>query len=271
MKSVEDIIQKDKPIVSNIKYTITKIKEKENCVIFFLDNNEKITVSIENYFKYKDLKGFDETIYSSLKDEEKILLAYNGSLRKLSIKDHSEKQIKDYLFKNYDLSYQEVISIINKLIKYDLINDDRFCQSRINYLSSSYSYKQIKAKLIKDGINDELINKYLVVDEENEEAKALKIANKYLSTIKNKSVNLTKHSILSKLIQNGYSVDISKKVTNSLIINGDNELEILNKEYNKALNKYSKKYSDYELRNKIYSYLLSKGFNGDDIKEVINL
>lgn len=271
MKSVEELLNKNKLEVKNIKYTIIKTKDKDNCVVLYLDNNEKLNVSIENYFKYKDLKGFDDNIYNLLKDDEKFLLAYNSVLRKLSNKDYSKKQIIEYLIKNRCLSNSEAMIIVDKLIKYDLINDDRFVQSKINYLSNSNSYRKIRNKLLKDGISEELIDQYLLINENEEENKANLLANKYLSSIKNKSINLTKSYIFNKLVSNGFSIETSKNVVNSLIIKGDNELELLNKEYNKALNKYSKKYSDYELRNKIYSYLISKGFNSNDIKEVINL
>ena len=271
MKSVEELLNKNKLEVKNIKYTIIKTKDKDNCVVLYLDNNEKLNVSIENYFKYIDLKGFDDNIYNLLKGEEKILLAYNSVLRKLSNKDYSEKQIIEYLIKNRCLSNSEAMIIVDKLIKYDLINDDRFVQSKINYLSNSNSYRKIRNKLLKDGISEELIDQYLLINENEEENKANLLANKYLSSIKNKSINLTKSYIFNKLVSNGFSIETSKNVVNSLIIKGDNELELLNKEYNKALNKYSKKYSDYELKNKIYSYLISKGFNSNDIKEVINL
>ena len=78
-----------------------------------------------------------------------------------------------------------------------------------------------------------------------------------------------KQSILLKLTGNGYSYENALKAVESLNINNENELELLSKEYTKALKKYEKKYDDYELRNHIYAYLLNKGFKTDDIKEIM--
>ncbi|MBQ3383686.1 MAG: RecX family transcriptional regulator [Erysipelotrichaceae bacterium] len=43
----------------------------------------------------------------------------------------------------------------------------------------------------------------------------------------------------------------------------------LRQEYEKALRRYSRKYSGYELKQKLYSYLYGKGYSSDDIKHVI--
>ena len=46
------------------------------------------------------------------------------------------------------------------------------------------------------------------------------------------------------------------------------EVSQLEKEYNKAKARYSRKYEGYELRQKVIAHLLQKGFRYDDIKEI---
>ena len=48
------------------------------------------------------------------------------------------------------------------------------------------------------------------------------------------------------------------------------EKEIIRKEANKALKKYSRKYTGTDLRNHIYLSLANKGFGYDDIYALIN-
>ena len=96
---ISKLLNTNKVEVKNIKYTITKTKEKQDGVIIYLDNKDKISISVDNYFKYgiSSLKGLDQNLYDILKDEERIFLGYLSALRKLSIKDFTVKQINDFL------------------------------------------------------------------------------------------------------------------------------------------------------------------------------
>ena len=265
-------IKINKPIVSDIKYQIIKTKELQDSVIIYLDNKEKIFVSIDKYFEYviNNQKGLDDNLYEILKNEERLFLAYRGVLRKLSTKDFTIKQIKDYLKIKKELKNEEIETIINKLTSYGLLDDDKYCQNRIVYLNKQLlSTKQIKIKLQKEGLNKELIEKYVINNVESEYDKAKQLAKKYSNSIKNKSLNAAKQNILSKIINSGYSYDAAKDAIDSLNLKIDNEDELLKKEYTKAQIKYSKKYVDYDLRNHIYSYLINKGFKSEDIRSVM--
>lgn len=269
---IDNLLNSNKYIVKNIKYSITKAKELEDGVIIYLDNKEKIHLSVDVYFKYEisSLAGLDEKLYSILKDEERLYMAYRGSLRKLSTKDFTVKQIKDYLKIKKELNTKEIDTIINKLTEYGLLDDDKYCINRANYLSKQLlSTKQIKIKLLKEGISSELIDKYVIINSEDEYAKAKKLAQKYSNLIKNKSLNATKQAILTKIVSAGYSYDAGKEAVNALNLKNSNEMELLSKEFHKAKMKYEKKYDDYDLRKHIYSYLINKGFRSEDIKQVM--
>lgn len=253
-------------------YRIDKIKEKQDSTIVYLENKEKINVSIDNYFKYhlSSIKEFNKEIYDTLRNEERIFLGYQSSLRKLSIKDFSIKQIYDFLKIKKGLNPDEINYIIDKLISFGLLDDEKYCINRVNYLNKSLlSERQIKTKLIKEGVSKDFIEKYVINNSEEEYDKAHKLAIKYSNSIKNKSLNATKQNILSKIVNLGYSYDAAKSAVDSLNLKNDKEIEILKKEYIKAKSKYVKKYVDYELKNHIYSYLTNKGFRSEDIKTVM--
>ena len=256
----------------NIDYKITKIKESNNYIVLYLDNNEKLYVSIEAYFKHNlaILKGFDNKTYELLKKEENLILGYNAVLKKLSIKDHSIKQIKDFLYLKRKLNSDEVNKIIDKLIQYNLLDDEKYCIERINYLNEQlFSIKQIKNKLKNEGISNELIEKYIVSDSNKEYEKVYKLVNKYLNTIKNKSLNAKKQLILNKVVNLGFNYDDVKMAIDSLNIKVDNENELLKKEYLKIKNKYQRKYESYDLKYRISGYLMNKGFKLEDINKVM--
>ncbi len=256
----------------NIDYKISKIKESNNYIVLYLDNDEKLYVSIEAYFKHNlaNLKGFDNKTYELLKKEENLILGYNAVLKKLSIKDHSIKQIKDFLYLKRKLNSDEVNKIIDKLIQYNLLDDEKYCIERINYLNEQlFSIKQIKNKLKNEGISNELIEKYIVSDSNKEYEKVNKLVNKYLNTIKNKSLNAKKQLILNKVVNLGFNYDDVKMAIDSLNIKVDNEYELLKKEYLKIKNKYQRKYESYDLKYRISGYLMNKGFKLEDINKVM--
>lgn len=261
-----------KDLIKDIDYKISKIKNKNDYMLIFLDNDEKINISIDNYIKYdlSKIMGLDNKVYELLKKEERILLSYNSVLRKLASKDYTVKQIKDYLFVKKELHKDEVDTIINKLNEYHLLDDDRYCLNRFNYLNKQlYSIKQIKIKLLNEGIKQDLIDKYVIYNSDVEFDKVYSLVLKYSKTIKNKSLNAIKQAIMSKLVNVGYSFDLCKKALNQLNLKADNEIELLNKEYIKVKNKYSKKYEGYDLKCRIYNSLLNKGFKSEDIKEIV--
>ena len=269
---VDELLKHNKPVVKNIKYSITKTKEKQDGVVIYLDNKEKISVSVEKYFEYGlgSLKGLDQKLYDILKNDERIFLGYLSCLRKLSIKDYSTKQISDFLKIKKELNQSEIITIIDKLTSFGLLDDEKYCANRTNYLNKQLlSIKQIKTKLNKEGINSELIEKYVINNSEDEYEKANKLAKKYSNSIKNKSLNATKQNILSKIVNLGYSYDAAKSAVDLLNLKNDNELDLLKKDYKKAKEKYRKKYTDYDLKNHIYSYLVNRGFKSEDIKSIM--
>ena len=269
---IEDFLKDKKIEIKDIKYKITKSKEKEDGVIIYLDNKEKISISVDNYFKYgiSSLQGLDQNLYDILKKEEKTFLGYLSALRKLSIKDFTVKQIQDFLKIKKQLEDNDINIIIKKLTDFGLLDDEKYCINRFNYLNKQlFSSKQIRVKLNKEGISKDLIEKYVINNNEDEYVKAKKMAEKYSNSIKNKSLNATKQTILNKLVSAGYSYEAGKSAIESLNIIVSNESDLLNKEYNKAKTKYSKKYENYELRNHIYAYLISKGFKSEDIKNVM--
>jgi len=254
------------------KYTIKKTKILDDGVILYLDSNEKVYLSIDSYFGLgiSKLKGLDESLYLAIKNDERVFLAYRGVLRKLSIKDYSIKQIRDYLINKKQLSNEETKQIIDKLIDYGMLDDSKYCVNRISYLSKQlFSNKQIRCKLLQDGINKDLINTYLIENASKEYTKVCKLASKYSKSIKGKSLNALKQTILTKIVNAGYKYDLAIQAINELDLCIDNELQLLQKEYLKAKQKYQKKYENYDLRNHIYSYLVNKGFKSEDIKKTM--
>ena len=272
MKLEDFLSDQNKNEIKEVTHPFKKLKVRPDYV-FVEFEDDQLMVSIEDYFRYdlKNQKGLDDKTYKQLKDNEAILKAYRSCLRKLSAKDYTIRQINDHLFKQ-GLNKKDVDQLIDKLVSYGLLDDEKYCQNRISYYDGSFlSYKQIAQKLKNEGIDEALLEKYLKYDHEREYEKACKIAEKQALTTRNKSVKALKQAILAKLAANGFSYEIGNDVLSQLKIETDNEDELLQKEFDKAVKKYSKRYEGYELRQRIYGSLMSKGFNSDDIRRVLEV
>ena len=266
----EKLLKKTKKIrEEDIRYPISKIKLYDSYVMVYLDY-EKIQVSDDAYFEFglKDLKGLDEGLYQKLKEEEVVLKAYRGALRKISMKDQSIRQIREYLLKR-EIKKSDSERIISRLISYGLLNDEKYCISRINYLKqTSASDRQIREKLMKAGISDELIAKHLKSDPEEQYQKALKAAEKYDRNIRNRSAASKKQAILSRLVAAGFPYEICSEAVQSLSVENENELELLQREYLKAKKRFEKRFEGFDLKQHISSYLLNRGFRYEDIRNM---
>jgi SOS response regulatory protein OraA/RecX len=79
----------------------------------------------------------------------------------------------------------------------------------------------------------------------------------------------SKKYILQKMFQRQENMDLVNLFLEEIFWETWED-EAIKKEYEKLLKKYDKKFEWYELKNKIYSSLVRKGFSYDRIKNIIN-
>ena len=260
-------------------YVIEKTTLKDNCVELtlrdFEGNNEKLTISMDIYANMGLRKNsrFSKLNFNVLKEMEVYALAYRACLKRLANSDYSIEMMYSYLYRKYQLSRDRASLIIDELIENGLLDDYQYASAKANSLRANlYSKKKMALKLSHDGVCEEVIERVLSIQDNNELDSAIKKANKYLNTITNKSFNAKKTTIMSKLLNDGFEYNVCKEAMSSLDFSTCvlQEKEIIRKEANKALKKYSRKYSGTDLRNHIYLSLANKGFNYDDIYALIN-
>ncbi|MEG1462761.1 MAG: RecX family transcriptional regulator, partial [Anaerorhabdus sp.] len=119
----------------------------------------------------------------------------------------------------------------------------------------------------------EMIEEVLQFDDtETEEKNALRWAEKIKPTVKEKSVKMKKKILVQKLMGQGFSSDVIDKVMKSLSFVEEERQEIdnLRKVANKAKKRYEKKYSGFKLRNTVYRYCASMGFDVEDIYVILD-
>lgn len=235
----------------------------------FLDKNEMIlyedVILKHGLLLKKEITS--EEINNILKDNTNYE-AYYLALKYIGIKMRSKKEIEAYLIKK---EYDNLLinETINKLVSNGFLNDKSYLKAFINdkiYLSNHGPYK-IKQELIKQEISEESIDEYLdSINKEIWQEKVTKLVKKKISTNKNLSTSKLRLKILTDLYNLGYEKNMIEEELNGYVLNDKDALE---KEYKKAMLKFQKKYSGYELNQNIKNYLYKKGFDLSTISEII--
>lgn len=141
---------------------------------------------------------------------------YNFTLRFLSYRPRSEKEIKDYL-KKKKIDENIQAQIIEKLKSYNFINDEDFVKFWIEQ-RTKFKHKpirviefELKQKGIKKEIIDEVLSKFdqaKIMDLEN----AKKLASKKLDFYRGLPPQKRQEKVMNYLLRKGFSYVIVKKV-----------------------------------------------------------
>ena len=195
----------------------------------------------------------------------------NYALSIVSKKHISEKEMMEKLLKKED-NYQAAKNVIAKWKENDLLNDKAFMEDLIIWDHERCFGENKIIKHLKDkGIPDSLIKKAsFPISNERKKAKSLldKLEKKY---DRYAYISKKKH-VYQALISQGYNIEVAKEVT-ELVKKGNDkqEINLLKKDYEKALKRYERKYEGYQLKQKLYAYLVSKGYGYKDIKKVLDV
>lgn len=254
---------------------ITSIKVTNAFVELNILDSGKYKISEDDYldYKFKANMEVDDKLLEFIKKISNYHMAYLSALNKIKYKDRSEYEIKQLLYDDFTLIKPDVDKIIAKLKHYNFINDDNYTLDLIfNSQSKYYGYNKIKTMLINVKINSGIISKHLIFDYAKELDLASQFASKSLRSIRNKNKFETEKTLRQKLLYRGFTSDVVNNVINDLNITVDKELEntLLKKEYERVSRRYQRKYEGYELRVKLFNFLLSKGYSSSMINNLLD-
>ncbi len=194
---------------------------------------------------------------------------YNMALTYIEIKMRTSKEIKDYLNKK-NFNTKLIDEVLDRLNKEGYLNEEKYIDAFVNdkvNLTNWGPYK-IKKSLLDLELDETLINNKLnTINENIWNGKIEKIINKKLNSLKNKSNYMIKNKLKIDLYNLGYDNNSIEENLNNLNLNNN---ENIKKEYSKAYNKYSKKYMDQELYQKVKSYLYRKGYKIEEINYMLD-
>ena len=167
----------------------------------------------------------------------------------------------------FPLKFDSIIidKTINKLTKEGYLDHKNYINSYINdtFNFTNYGPNKMKYNLLKLGFNEDEIELFLNKDFS---IKIDNIINKKVKLNNKLSTNALKIYINNYLVNLGYPKEMF--IDKLMAIHGDNKKMIL-KDYQLLMKKYQKKYDkeklDYFIKDKLYK----KGYNIDEINEVV--
>ena len=250
---------------------ITKIKILKNKVNISFDNSNKLSIDKEvftNFYLYegKELTKEEYKSILELNDTNK-LLQYALKLRSKAI--YSEYKLREKLYSK-EASKRSVDKVIKILKGYDLIDDKAYASDLVEYYNSlNYGENKIKTKLSDKGIFKETIDK-IKFPISIEKKKANNLLPKLEKKYDKYNASSKKSHIYNAYLLEGYSKDIASEMTNKIKSpNQKDELDKLKSDYLKTKTRLERKYKGKELKQKILSSLLTKGYKMNDILKVL--
>ena len=243
---------------------------KDHVTLTFL-KHETLKISKEAYlssYLYVG-KSLSNKEINKLNELTALTTLLNYAMSLISKRHYSERKMYEKLITK-DSNKAAAMSVISKLKENDLLDDKAYMEDLIAWDEERGFGKNKIIKHLKDqGIADSLINKaHFSPSNELNKAKGLvpKLERKYLRYAFN---NKKKH-VYQALLAHGFDHEAAKEAAE--LVKADSprlEKEKLLNDYKKVLKRLENKYEGYQLKQKIYSALLSKGYKGKDIRLVL--
>ena len=187
------------------KYELTK----KNIYNVYLSNGEVLELNgkviTDNELLIK--KDIDNELYNKLKRDNTICILVDTSIKYIDRRLRSINELRDYL-KNKEEDTIIIEEVIDKLIDYKYLDDDRFTKAfikdKLNF--TNWGDYKIKNELKRLGVNEEIIyNNMTSIDDNIYYERINKIIDKDISTNKKYNRIKLKNKIYNHLLTLGYS------------------------------------------------------------------
>lgn len=144
----------------NIGYSKRKTAYK-----IYIDDVFAFLLYYQDIKKYKLSKGMEisSSLYDEVIEDTVFRRAKQKALAILKYMDRTEKELYTKLqdaYYNYDI----IVRTIDYLKDYNYIDDERYASNYIRSKKTSYSKLYLKTKLIKKGINKEVLEKVIDIE-----------------------------------------------------------------------------------------------------------
>lgn len=220
-------------------------------------------------FYLREGKEITESEIRALKEESSLSSLRDFAIASLSKKQYSKHEMKQKLLRR-NPNEKAVFAVIKSLETYGLLNDESYAKDYKDERENAlYGKKRILEELqFKKGISP-CIFEHLVFSHEKDNAK------KYILSL---SRSLSSYPLLLRtqkaknaLMRRGFDKDAIDFAIRYLGKEDDKKVQDrLEKDASGAYVRYARKYNnDYELFSHLWSFLLRKGYQSEDISNVV--
>lgn len=237
----------------------------------FFDNNSELVLYEDVILKNNLLREKNITLelLEKVMNENIFYEVYDLSLSYIEIKMRTLKELREYLLKkNFDINV--IDNVLDRLVNEGYLDEKKYIDAYVNdkvNLTTWGPYK-IKKNLEMLELDENLIeDKISSISDNVWKNKLEKIVNRKIKSMNNKSLSMIKNKLRLDMFNLGYDNSLIEEVLNNIYSNDESSIK---KEYSKALNKYSKKYSDEKLIYEVKSYLYRKGYKTEDINYILD-
>lgn len=244
-------------------------KMKDNKYEIFLDNGISLKIYDDLIIKYDLLlkKNISDEELKSIEQETDALSSYYKALKYITKKLRCEKEIRNYLSKDYNNSI--IDDTIKKLKKDGYLDDNIYIKSFIidHYnLTSDGPYRIKKLLMDMNFEEDKILLELDNISDDEWSEKLKKIVNKKIKSNHQYGINKLKEKILYDMSNMGYPKWMIEDSFKDMDFNISNSL--LEKEFNKWYIKYSKKYDENQLYYFLKNKIISKGFSSSEFENI---
>lgn len=257
--------------------SMIKIDSKNYSVSFRFDNHQVIlnlTSKVVERYGLSVGKVVDREELDALKDQEQVAKAYNQALKYLSYHDYTYEKMKKKLADKDGYDEIQIDMTMELLVRKNLIDDVEYTKNYFHKANKQgLGINRIVYNLKNEGVSPFIIDEYLAQYSENiEYDKALDIIEKLYNQNMQKSQNALIQHVKNKLFNKGFSQNVVEKAIQDFdfTIPKEHTKMLLKKEYERVYKRYKNKYNLYTLKNKIITFLIQKGYEYDDVIEIVN-
>ncbi|KAB8129380.1 recombination regulator RecX [Gracilibacillus oryzae] len=262
--------------------TISKIsvqkKNKQRYSIFLKDQqSEYYAFSIDEdlLISYHLHKGqeISQELIDQIQEKDASYKVYTLSIKFLSYRMRSEQELINYLQKK-DIEITFIKEAVHRLKQENLLDDHAFSEAlvRTRVETSEKGPLMVKKELIEKGIDQSVAEQALEhFPYTKQYEKIAKLIKKKMNRTSKKSYKQQIDNMKQSLIQKGYSLGVISEVLQQMDteINKDEEYEAIVYQGEKALEKYKKKDTGFQLQQKVKASLFRKGFDSELIQRFI--
>ena len=245
---------------------VKSIKKKKNTYQVQIDELlYDIEVDVLLEFRLRKSLILDQKTFNDLMIQNKLVYIKRKAIMYVT-KSRTVRDFKAYL-RTLEADENYIDSLTKQFKDKKYLDDHEYAINYVLSLKSRYGKNKIRQSLVEKGIKKEIIDSVL---EDFKSDNLEDMIKKDSKLIKKDTYLKAKETLYRRYIQKGFEESlVSALIDKHLDKTRFNENITIEKYFLNALKKYQHKYENQELKQKIYLYLRQKGFNPNQIKDII--